>query len=1328
MPFGTTIVGWAKPAVLALGMEGGRIVEYYFDQLDPVKFQRLINTILVARFGEDARLTPLRGQDGGRDGETASGNPYFEFQVTETTSMPQGIFQPPRRGRYLFQVKHHRTTDTRLVDARQAVVTDFVRELKDNVLKREGNEQVNYFFLITNVPSSGDALDKLDRARGSLLRNIPNLHADVWWKERVITHLDQMPSIWSSFPEVFAGGVVPVLARVVDQASDGLPRAIRLAVSRQYDQDRNVKFRQIELEQSLSKLFVDLDIDIRDLPEDAQQKRMAAEFRRHEQLPLSEDNLGVYLPHLERRFSLRGMRYRPLVSAFGVLLDDDTQTSIRKLILEGGPGQGKSTLAQMAVQIYRQQLLGRGDIALENRWLPPMKIRLPFRVELRRLAEWLSSNPKGSVEEYLAFTIKQDSGGCEVGVDDIHTVVEKSPVLLIFDGLDEIGNDKLRDDVLKIIKECVHRFEVGLQTDLRVIVTTRPPALAGRRESLIDFERLTLAPMERDRIEEYVTRWLTVQIREKEEQDRIRQSFERRQDEPHVEALARNPMQLSVLLQFIGLKGEAFPDRRAELYRDYFQIVIDRDVEKSPELRENRDVIEALHAFLGYRIHALTEVNQADRTLERQRLLSMVRSWLESQGHDPTMANQFFKLGEERFGLVVASKGEGEETKYGYEVQPIQEYFAAAFISNQIPANSAHEVFEAMIHRSYWREVALFLAGLRRPNEKADLVARAKRVDQDKKLGWYQSGRAIALQLLHEGVFSEPRYVFSEALDFVLDLLDARKLKTQREPPDLLNILEALVSRNPLEHHQERIVQLVEDYDKSNDWYVLMRIYKVASQLLLPDDFEKAVWSYKGDHPELIALVRLGWPYRWGKDSGRLARNPSFWQGVPYSTWAEVWWREALLRGVALDLPVPVDIHQYLIEQFATDPTSGFFYDLRRRPFIETLSKLAIWRMVRYQQILQVLGACKSLDKASYRIVQEEIASIRDDNSEVDYSGLGEPIGTVVRDVMQLSRALLMASCNGDIEESPELEAYIEGIREHLQHAGLASWVACRCAMDVIQSAMIDSRSPSGRRQSIGKVLLPLAKDVLPFFEETTSNKSGHVEDEFRVLDLLLSRTRHPYRLHLYRTEVTLPRYVRLKRGTKPVALVDLLAECVRSGSSLPFTWMRRMSISTEFIRPLVERCRKYLPDLLAFLGEYSSVRIGMGTPLRIQDTQRILKIARNTDDPNVLAGAATALMSANFLRIAEPTLIQKILQGAPEVPLATMLLGVYKMQIEDREQESFGKEIKTVEQVARGVLDTPDKYAFETVCRAADFLAEHQHIEFSPLLYEEENLGIRLT
>lgn len=1300
-------------------------MEYYFDELDPVKFQRLVNTILVARFGDDARLTPLRGQDGGRDGETAPGNPYFEFQVGDAKSMPQGIFQPPRRGRYLFQIKHHRTTDKRSSEARQAVLADFIRELKNNVLSREGDERVNYFFLITNVSSSKDALEKLDVKRRTLLRSFRNLHADVWWQERIITYLDQMPSVWASFPEMFAGGIVPLLARVVDQTSEGLPRAIRLAVNHQYNQDSNVKFRQIELEQSLSKLFVDLDIDIRDLSKNAQLNLMTA-FRQREQLYLGEDDSDVPKLYLERQLRLRHSRYNSPLTALGILLDDNSQTSIRKLIMEGGPGQGKSTLTQMAVQIYRERLLGRTDILPENRWLPPKKLRLPFRIELRRIAEWMSSNQKGSIEEYLSVTIQQDSGGNKVSVNDIHMAVEKSPVLLIFDGLDEIGSDKLRDTVLKAITECIHRLEEVLHTDLRVVITTRPPALTGHKESLIDFERLALAPMDEDRIEEYVTRWLSIQIREKEERDRIRQSFERRQGEPHVEALARNPMQLSVLLQFIGLKGEAFPDRRAELYRDYFQVVIDRDVEKSPDLRTNRDVIEALHAFLGYKIHALTEVNQADRTLDRGRLLDMVGRWLKSQGHDPEMAQQFFRLGEERFGLVVASRGEGEETRYGYEVQPIQEYFAAAFLSNQIPTDSAHKVFEAIIHRSYWKEVALFLAGLRRPNEKADLVSRAKMMDSDTKLGWYQDGRAIVLQLLHEGVFSEPRYVFSDALDFVLDLLDVKKLKVQREPPRLLSTLQALVSRNPQEHHQERVLQLAQDFGKCEDWYTLMRIYKVASQLLEPADYEKAIWSYKGEHPELVALVRLGWPYRWEIDIEKLTQNPSFWQGVPHSVWARVWWREAFSRGVALDLPAPVAVHEDLIVQFSADPISSVFYGHRMTLFIKTLSKLAVWKMVQYQQTLQVLLASKGQDEASNKMAREEIASFRDDNSNVDYIGIDEPIQTVVKDMVQLSRALLIDSCDGDIEEASALENYIEGIREHLQHAGLAGWVACRCAVNLMQAVMINRLSLTGEgRQEINKKLLYLAKDTRPFYEETVPDISEHSEAQSQSLHFFLNSRRRSYMYHPYHVEAPFPKFVRVEQGIKPVALVDVFAKSIHSGGSLPFVWMKSMPFPTEFIRVLVERCRDCLPELLVFIGERPFASLDGKAPLRVQDTQRILKIARNTDDPNILAGVAAALMNARFLRIAESELLQKILQTAPEAPLATLLFRVHKNRIEDREHKSFGKEIKTVEQVARGVLDAPEKYAFETVRLAAGFMAEHKQLDFQPLLYEEKNLGI---
>ena len=150
------------------------------------------------------------------------------------------------------------------------------------------------------------------------------------------------------------------------------------------------------------------------------------------------------------------------------------------------------------------------------------------------------------------------------------------------------------------------------------------------------------------------------------------------------------------------------------------------------------------------------------------------------------------------------------------------------------------------------------------------------------------------------------------------------------------------------------------------------------------------------------------------------------------------------------------------------------------------------------------------------------------------------------------------------------------------------------------------------------------------------------------------------------------------------------------------------------------------MPDLLAFLGRRSVVPAGTRRPLRVQDTQRILKIARDTDDPHVLAGAAVALLSASFRRVAEPVLVQKILQTAPDALFAAALFGEpVPPQIEDRDLGPPGTEVRVAESVARGVLREPDKYPFQTVCQAAGFLADQPQAGIPPLLREEARFGI---
>lgn len=138
---------------------------YDFNQIDPQRFQRLLNAILTARFGERARLTPLHGADGGSDGETAADNPYMYFDYNDSTSSGDPLVSPPHPGRYLFQAKYHRTGEQRLSDLRTLVVREFKRELETAVLNRADRSDLNYFFVITNVPSSKSAIEGVDTVR-----------------------------------------------------------------------------------------------------------------------------------------------------------------------------------------------------------------------------------------------------------------------------------------------------------------------------------------------------------------------------------------------------------------------------------------------------------------------------------------------------------------------------------------------------------------------------------------------------------------------------------------------------------------------------------------------------------------------------------------------------------------------------------------------------------------------------------------------------------------------------------------------------------------------------------------------------------------------------------------------------------------------------------------------------------------------------------------------------------------------------------------------------------------------------------------------------------
>lgn len=1091
---------------------------YYFNELDPTRFQRLVNTVLVARFGERVRLMPLRGSDGGRDAEAE-----VERWSCEVPPLPElaSFMAPPEPGFYFFQAKHHDTRTRNIASVRRTVLQEFTSELSANILPKIDPAVRTHFILITNVPSSSHVIASLDRKRRTLRAEHPNLSADVWWEADLTARLDQFPQALATFPDLFPGGRLPSLVRIAANMDGSSSAAVRAALAADYALDRLVKFRQIDLEKQLATLFSPVDVAV------------------------VYDLVYEMRPGLNTRWRDDGnVHYTSspmlVARALDLLLNDGAP---RRVLLEGGPGQGKSTLTQMLAQVYRQQLLRRTDFLPEGRW-PALSVpRIPLRVECRSVAEAISRG--STLEQYLASYIATRSGGAAYTVDDLHELVQSSNVTIILDGLDEVGGDDLRDQVVSAIAVAAERLDEVCDRTVRIIVTTRPPALAGRREKLVDFTRTPLVPLDDVRVTEYVERWCNMQAPDADERARIKNAFAARRQDAHVAALAANPMQLAVLLHFIRLKGEAFPDRRAELYREYFQIVIDRDVEKSSALRETRELVEDLHKFLGYEIHAGTEARTIDGTLERSALLTLTKEWLGRRGASKITPTDIFRLGEERLGLIVTVRGEGSSTYYGYEIQPIREYFAASYINDQILGN-AHDIFEEMIRRPFWREVALFLAGLRRLNERADLFARCRSADGDAANGWRQDGRAVVLRLALEGVLTQPAYLYDAAVDYLLDAFDLRNAPLMR-PFGFAKDVAIVARKTSSKRIRDRVGMLLQNAMESADGELVYGLLTIARDVLGDKTAAGFVMKYKPLSERLRIEARTLWSARLGLNLVSMLKEPGFFDGGAPEMWALGLARTLPYTRVGREFNVPVELEYPLAAAYAAGPIQ---WDRGLPAAPGDWTSHATSALVLRRLIASLWSADIVLPRRYWRASHDSRGFPIGESQGLDE--LIEAVGTFLAARPKAAVAAYTAAVNN--------------VKRLVERSGITSMLAMRTLL-----ALAFTRRADG----FGTEVRELRRDTIEMLRSYFVGIGYGHQDDGPSDELLF---REPQGV-IY----TAPGCVATSSGIQP--LETLYLAHIETGAELPYEWMLWVPVDSDVSRGLLYRCTR-LKQCVRFLAD----------------------------------------------------------------------------------------------------------------------------------------------
>jgi len=363
-------------------------------------------------------------------------------------------------------------------------------------------------------------------------------------------------------------------------------------------------------------------------------------------------------------------------------------SEVRRLVVVGEPGAGKSTLVRWLATAY---LLHMRSI-LDMRGLPdadtlPSEDLLPVVISCRDLDP---ASAAGPLEEILRHTLRT----AELSKEEIGSLLvqlwerlQSGRVLLLFDGLDALTDLQVRVRFCRQLEKIAMAYE---QTP--IVVTSRP---AGYREMgfrLNGFEHAELAELSRKDKDLFAHLWFTLteprlDRRELERKELIREIH----GTNRIERLTGNPMLLTAMA-LVKHKVGKLPQRRADLYGEAVHLLLNwrPGVGEPIEPREALPQLEYLaYAMCDQGLQQITES-------EALALLESLRHERPQAGLEAHSPIELLRLLEGHTGIL---RRVGERRDLGMTVPvfefphpTFQEYLAArALVDGCFPGGSPEQ-------------------------------------------------------------------------------------------------------------------------------------------------------------------------------------------------------------------------------------------------------------------------------------------------------------------------------------------------------------------------------------------------------------------------------------------------------------------------------------------------------------------------------------------------------------------------------------------------------------------------------------------------------------
>jgi len=548
-------------------------------------------------------------------------------------------------------------------------------------------------------------------------------HFDVWDYDKVRVYLDKYTELRRSFaPYVLAGDVLAEMMEMLEGIKEQRPdfdEVMSRFLQKELLADQWVNLEQAgrstEEQVPVSRVFVDLPVS---------ELRIAD--------PPVEDPQELEPGFVAQVLETAGMRLDPesLHPQHGAQEGEEAHSLPQeaRLVLVGGPGQGKTTIGQFVCQMFRASLLRSrnqqtlapevkdalstleshcGSAGLD---LPEVR-RFPVRIELTKFADELGdADGCNSMLSYIAKLISARVDE-EISSPLMARWLASYPWLLILDGLDEVPASGNRSQMMEAIRE----FWVdvaGATADCLVIATTRPQGYEDEFSPKF-YRHLYLTPLSTARALHYAERLLRARFgTDADRRTEISSRLTRAAGRADTRRLMTSPLQVTIMATLLERMGQP-PEGRWNLFSQYYRVIYDRELEREISaawiLRDHRPDIDAIHKRIGLLLQAEGEnASQAEAQISRARFSEVVKARLQEEelDDDEDLVQQIMDAAMDRLVFLVPVEAEN----VGFEIRSLQEFMAAEAL-----LEGKEKIVERRLRKiaplSAWRNVFLFAAG-----------------------------------------------------------------------------------------------------------------------------------------------------------------------------------------------------------------------------------------------------------------------------------------------------------------------------------------------------------------------------------------------------------------------------------------------------------------------------------------------------------------------------------------------------------------------------------------------------------------------------------------